>query len=218
MSVNGVTNSSQAYESRNAARNKTGQNKSTDTAVNADNTAAVYEKSEQAANTKKVYRTDTATVERLKAEAEKRLDSLKSLVQKMLAKQGQTYTNASDMYTLLREGKVQVDPEVSAQAKKDIAEDGYWGVEQTSERMLSFAKALAGGDTAKADELIDAVKKGFEAATKAWGDKLPDICKKTIDRTIEKLEAWRDGKDINSTAGVPANTFTGQAAASTIAG
>ena len=45
----------------------------------------------------------------------------------MLLKQGKTLSNANDIYSLLREGKVEVDDETRAQAKKDIAEDGYWG-------------------------------------------------------------------------------------------
>ena len=43
--------------------------------------------------------------------------------------------------------------------------------------------------------MIEAVKKGFEKATKAWGGELPQICKDTIDRTISKLESWRDSAD-----------------------
>ena len=46
---------------------------------------------------------------------------------------------------------------------------------------------------AKADTLIAAIKKGFDEATEAWGDKLPDICQKTIDAAVKKMEAWRDG-------------------------
>ena len=79
------------------------------------------------------------------------------------------------------------------QAKKDISEDGYWGVEQTSDRLVSMAKALSGDDPSKADMLIDAIKKGFEQAGKDWGEDLPDICKKTIDTAIKKMEDWRDG-------------------------
>lgn len=45
----------------------------------------------------------------------------------------------------------------------------------------------------KADTLIAAIKKGFDEATEAWGDKLPDICQKTIDAAVKKMEAWRDG-------------------------
>ena len=61
---------------------------------------------------------------------------------------------------------------------------------------MSFAKALAGGDPEQADTMINAVKKGFEQATKAWGGELPQISKDTLDRTINKLESWRDSLSI----------------------
>lgn len=69
---------------------------------------------------------------------------------------------------LLSEGNFTVDEETQKQAQADIAEDGYWGVEQTSDRILDFAKALSGNDPEKADLLIDAFKKGFDDATKSW--------------------------------------------------
>ena len=77
-----------------------------------------------------------------------------------------------------------------AQAKADIADDGYWGVEKTSDRILEFAKALSGDDPSKAEELLSAFKKGFDKATEAWGDKLPDISQKTYDAVIEKFNKW----------------------------
>ena len=80
-----------------------------------------------------------------------------------------------------------------AQAQADIAEDGYWGVEQTSDRILDFAKALSGNDPEKADLLLDAFKKGFEQATGAWGKELPDISQRTYDAVVEKFEAWKNG-------------------------
>ncbi|HWT73871.1 MAG TPA: hypothetical protein VN258_04010, partial [Mobilitalea sp.] len=189
MSVNGVNNAAQTYDSKAAAKAKSNQSQTSEEvkAKETDDTAAVYEKSETTTTKNKIYQRDNATIERLLAESEKRTQSLRDLVQKMLMKQGQTFNDATDIYGLLREGKVQVDPETRAQAQKDIADDGYWGVEQTSERMLSFAKALTGGDTSKADEMIEAVKKGYEAAKKAWGGDLPEISQRTLDATIKKL-------------------------------
>ena len=110
----------------------------------------------------------------------------------MLLKQGEAFTESTDIYALLREGKVSVDPETRAQAQKDISEEGYWGVKQTSDRLVSFAMALTGSDPSKADSMIAAVKKGFEAAMKAWGGELPRICNDTMDEAIRKLEEWRD--------------------------
>ncbi|TAH70890.1 MAG: hypothetical protein EWM47_04985 [Anaerolineaceae bacterium] len=151
--------------------------------------AAVYEKS---STTNKVHQRDQATIDRLLSEAEAGAKRLRDLVERMLLEQGETFDKATNIYGLLREGKLQVDEETRLQAQKDIAEDGYWGVEQTSERLLSFAKALSGGDPSKADIMIKAVKKGFEQAEKAWGGSLPQISRDTLDRTISKMESWRD--------------------------
>lgn len=151
--------------------------------------AAVYEKSP---DTKKVHQRDQATIDRLISEAEAGANRLRDLVERMLLRQGETLDKATNIYSLLREGKVKVDEDTRLQAQKDIAEDGYWGVGQTSERLLSFAKALSGGDPEKADIMIKAVKKGFEGAMKAWGGELPQISKDTLDLTISKMESWRD--------------------------
>lgn len=194
MGVNSITASAKGIDNKSTEKTKVNENKQDITQKNqTDNdTAAVYEKSEQSSSNAKIYKRDDATVDRLLQEADKRAQSLRDLVEKMLFKQGQTFDDSTDIYKLLQEGKVDVDPETSAQAQKDIAEDGYWGVKETSDRLVSFAKALSGGDPSKANLMIDSVKKGFEQATKAWGDGLPSICKDTLDATISKLEDWRD--------------------------
>ncbi len=200
MSVNGVTGVGQTYESSTASKSKASQN-SEQSPVKQENTssAAVYEKSEPATEvSKKTYTRDQITVDRLKAEADRRTQGLRELVKKLLLKQGETFSDETDIYKQLREGKVLVDDETRAQAQKDIAEDGYWGVEQTSDRLVEFAKALSGSDPEKANLMIDAVKKGLGEAKKAWGGNLPDICQRTIDTTIKKLEDWRDGNSENA--------------------
>lgn len=187
MSIHQITNHTDT-SSKYVGNNK-GKNPKEDVApVNADD-AAVYEKG---ADTKKVYKRDQATIDRLLSEAEASANRLKDLVERMLLSQGETISKATDIYGLLREGKVQVDEDTRLQAQRDIAEDGYWGVEQTSERLFSFAKALTGGDPSQADAMIEAVKKGFKEAEKAWGGELPQISRDTLDRTISKMEAWRD--------------------------
>ncbi|MDF2842179.1 MAG: hypothetical protein K0R00_605 [Herbinix sp.] len=191
MSVNGITGATQSYNTKSSTKSTTKETASEVRNEEAGESAAVYEKSETTPKNK-IYKRDSATIDRLVEETNKRTQSLRDLVQKMLMKQGQTFDESTDIFSLLREGKVEVDPETRAQAQKDIAEDGYWGVEQTSDRLVSFAKALSGGDPSKADEMIKAVQKGFEEATKAWGGELPDISKRTLEATIKKMETWRD--------------------------
>lgn len=161
----------------------------------AEEASAVYEKSEttkKATYDSKNPKVDQATIDKLKADAEARFASLASLVEKCLSKQGQTYKFAtlSDLMKGVVSGEVEVDPEVVAQAKKDVAEDGYWGVEQTAERIVSFAKALTGGDASKLEEMRKAIDKGFGDAEKIWGDELPEISAKTRDRINEMLDEW----------------------------
>jgi len=197
MSVNGITNVAQTYDNKSTSKTKANQDKQNEVAKqeNSNNdTAAVYEKSNTKEKQNKIYKRDSDTVERMMADAEKSAQNLRDLVEKMLLKQGQTFNDSTDIYSLLREGKVKVDSETSAQAQRDIAEDGYWGINQTSDRLVSFAKALTGGDPSKVDEMIKAVKKGFELATKAWGGELPEISKNTLDAAISKMEAWRDSE------------------------
>lgn len=85
---------------------------------------------------------------------------------------------------------LEITEESIQQAKADIAPDGYWSPEKTSDRFLEFAKALSGDDPSKANILIDAFKKGYKEAAKIWGGELPEISKKTYDLTLEKFDAW----------------------------
>lgn len=201
MAINEISNStsSAVYQSNSAASakaanttNAANTSKTSTTATDSSKVAASYEKSNSSASKKTTYKRDTALVEKMKADAEARSSSLRSLVEKMMVKQGQAFTKSTDIFSLLREGKLKVDPETAARAQKDIGEDGYWGVEQTSDRLVDFAKALSGGDPAKADELSKAIQKGFDQATKAWGSKLPDISQRTLEATMQKMEKWKN--------------------------
>lgn len=195
MSVNGIGNNQNTILNDRvksygkAKETSTVENK--DKTVSSEETAVVYEQSKEADS--KVYKRDYATIDKLKEDAERRTNQLKTLVEKLLLKQGTKVTENTNIYQLLREGKVQVDDETRAQAAKDISEDGYWGVNQTAERIVSFAKALSGSDPDKAEEMINAFQKGFDEATKTWGGTLPSICQQTYDKVMGDLESWKNG-------------------------
>lgn len=175
------------------------------TAAQTDDTAAVYEKSTNTSKTDSASSDRSAIVAQLKADQEARLDSLKSLVEKVITKQGQTFAwanssnqdllNDSSFWNAIRTGNFTVDAETAAQAQADIADDGYWGVAQTSDRLVDFAKALTGGDSSKIEAMRNAIKKGFDEAKKLWGGELPEISQKTYDATMEKLDAWANGTE-----------------------
>ena len=139
-----------------------------------------------------MYKANEEVIARLKADAQARYDQLVQLVQKLINKQGGVFADANDLWNALREGRVEVDAETKAQAPADIAEDGYWGVNATSDRIIDFAKALTGGDPSKLNDMMEAFKKGYEQAEKTWGGKLPEISQKTYDAVIEKFNKLMD--------------------------
>ena len=172
------------------ATEETAKNKKTP----AEELGVVYEKSET--TNKVTYKKDNkAIIAQLKADAEARTAQMRSLVEQMMTGQGTAIGKASDedsIWRFLAKGDFTVSADVKAQAQADIAEDGYWGVEQTSDRILDFAKALAGNDPEKAEEMLEAFEKGFKEATKTWGDELPEISQRTYDAVHEKFEAWKN--------------------------
>jgi len=164
-----------------------------------DETAVVYEKTPVAENTvtnKNNAIDREAIIAQMKADTEARMNQLTDIVKKMMTGQGNAFAMASgdDIWSFLASGDYTVTEAAKLQAQEDISEDGYWGVEQTSDRILDFAKALSGGDVSKADELLDAFKKGYEEATKAWGKELPSITKDTYKAVEEKFAAWKAGE------------------------
>jgi len=97
MSVNGITTSSQTYAAASASTASTAtasKKANDDNSSQNNNSGAVYEKS--TSGQQKTYTTDTEMVSKLKADAERRTMQLRSLVEKLLLKQGSSYTIASD--------------------------------------------------------------------------------------------------------------------------
>ncbi len=75
-------------------------------------------------------------------------------------------------------------------AKKLVAEDGYWGVKQTSERIFKQAVAISGNDPTRIDKVKEGILTGFGMARTALGSALPDISAKTLDAVMKKLDDW----------------------------
>lgn len=172
---------------------------------NTKNNGVVFNKSKSTKNdsTNQIYNKD-AIISKLKADQQSRLESMQSLVEKLLNKQKGTFDLASlmkkndvsglNLSATFEEAAKNADPDTIKAAQESISEDGYWGVNKTSDRLVSMAIALSGGDTSKADEMMAAIQKGYDRATSAWGKDLPDICKDTLEATKQKMDDWKNGK------------------------
>ena len=196
MNINGISNQTNTYAAYKSTEQKAA---ATETEGKQTEVSAVYEPSAETEKTDTVTakQKNEAIISRLKADAEARTQQLQQLVQQMISKQGNAYGQANDMWKFLASGNFTVDAQTKAQAQADIAEDGYWGVKQTSERIFDFAKALSGGDMDKMKEMQAAFEKGFKQATKTWGKELPQISQDTrsaVNKVFEDFYAG-DQKD-----------------------
>ena len=79
--------------------------------------------------------------------------------------------------------------------ESDGSED-FWGAEKTANRILDFAKSLAGSDPENFKKVKAAFEKGFGECEKIWGDKLPDVCYDTLDKVRSGFDEWE--KELNS--------------------
>lgn len=111
-------------------------------------------------------------------------DLLRGLVLNIFEKQGIDYT--------FEAGDTEVDLRSLSQAEAQdlVADDGYFGVEKTSERIFNFAVGIAGGDPSRIDAIREGVQQGFNEALDAFGGWLPDISYDTYDAVMNKLDEW----------------------------
>ena len=192
LNVGSATGKQTAYTKQSTGAVKT-ETKAEDKAQ----VSAVYEKSEEPVK-KATYSINkmsaddrAALVSQLKQDQANRQSQLTSLVQKMVSGQAGV-AKLADLFS--PENLKNVSAQDIAQAKKDISEDGYWGVKQTSQRLFDFACALAGDDVGKMKEMQAAMEKGFKKAQGAWGTKLPEICQNTIDAANKLFDDYYASK------------------------
>jgi hypothetical protein len=207
MSVNGIQGYSQidAYSAYNSVKKSTNNTKSEETtssssaASKAAESGVIYEKSSESAQAADrsgvIYKPNTALVEQLKADQEANKQRLLDMVHDTLSGQLSAFqaANGNDedsIWRFLASGKFTVSAAAKEEAQKAISEDGFYGVKQTSDRILEMAKALTGGDPDKIEAMRDAFKKGFSQATKSWGQDLPEISHKTYDAVMEGFDNW----------------------------
>lgn len=115
--------------------------------------------------------------------------SLREMLAKILEEQFTTSRIASE------DDGVDFKNLTPAEAQELVSEEGYLGVEQTSDRIVQFALSLIGQDPERLEEIKASINKGFQMAANALGGMLPDISMKTYDAVMAKLNAWATAFD-----------------------
>jgi hypothetical protein len=152
-----------------------------------------------------VSKTKSKMTTEQRAQVQKALDDasnqtarFEKFVSASLGMQGKVFKNAFNDAANKGELKhlfqnVNVTAEERVKAQEMVSEDGFYGAKQTSERLLSFAKAYAGNDLDKIEEMRSAFEKGYGQAEKAWGDELPQVSQDTYDLVQEGFDKMVSG-------------------------
>lgn len=74
------------------------------------------------------------------------------------------------------------------EATKLVSEDGYWGIDKTSQRLADFVFNGSGEDMSKLRAGREGILQGFKEAEKLWGGQLPEISYKTLDAALSRID------------------------------
>lgn len=88
------------------------------------------------------------------------------------------------------DGEIDLTEITPDEAQELVSEDGYFGVDKTSQRIVDFAINSFGGDVDKLEEMRSAIDKGFKDAAEAFGGDLPEISQQTYEAIMDKLDAF----------------------------
>ena len=137
---------------------------------------------------------DPAAINRLWTQTNHAADAIRKLVASML---GKTDATGQGFWAVRAGGRLQLSEADRAQAQEMIGEDGFFGVKQTTARIMDFAKALVGEDASeeKIENMRAAVQKGFDEVARMFGgfDKLPDVTKQTYEAIMKAFDDWKSG-------------------------
>lgn len=194
MTINSINNPVNAQQIKNLKNENIDKNKDTknkNVNLEVKNDKEIVDKFEKSQVEKDVtygkpkFKRDEGMIAKIQAEVDQVQANLKNLVKALLEKQGMTFKD------LRKDGPdIKIDEETRLEAQKAIDEGGDLSIENVSDRLVNFAKAVSGGDKSKLELMRNSIEKGFKEAEKAFGGKLPDISHKTFERTMEKLDQW----------------------------
>ncbi len=74
------------------------------------------------------------------------------------------------------------------QAAELVSEDGFFGVDKTSQRIADFVINGASSDENMIKAGREGMLEGFKQAQEMWGDELPEISQVTMQSAIEKVD------------------------------
>ncbi|MBW2185301.1 MAG: hypothetical protein JRG71_02525 [Deltaproteobacteria bacterium] len=88
------------------------------------------------------------------------------------------------------DGDINLESLTPEEATELVSDDGYFGVDNTAQRIFDFAVGMAGNDPSRLDAIVSGIADGFAQAEEAWGGTLPEISYATKDALQTMLQDW----------------------------
>ena len=96
-------------------------------------------------------------------------------------------SDSFDLKNIGYEGKPITELSVD-EANELIADDGFFGIDKTSQRVADFVFNFSGDDIELLEKGREGIVTGFEEAKEMWGDELPQISYDTQAKTLELID------------------------------
>jgi len=117
-------------------------------------------------------------------------DSIRTLISSALGRSNATgqgfWAQRADNPTLSQADRLR--------AQQLISEDGFFGVAQTTDRIMSFAIAMVGENASESqiETMRAAVQRGFDDVARMFGgfDKLPQVTQDTHTAIMQRFDEW----------------------------
>ena len=133
-----------------------------------------------------------AAIDKLWKETNHASGAIRKLVASMLGKDD---ASGQSFWAVRAGGNYKLSEADRAKAQQMVGEDGFFGAKQTTDRIMSFAKALVGEGASeeKIEKMRSAVQKGFNDVARMFGgfDNLPDVTKDTYKSIMKSFDDWK---------------------------
>ncbi|MCL2248531.1 MAG: hypothetical protein FWC13_04615 [Oscillospiraceae bacterium] len=133
---------------------------------------------------------DPTAIRNLISSTNHQVDAVRRLISSAL---GRTEPTGQGFWAQ-RADNLQLNATERAEAQALVAEDGFFGVSQTTDRIMDFARAMVGENASpeQIEEMRAAVQRGFDDVSRMFGgfDNLPQVSRDTHAAIMSQFDDW----------------------------
>ena len=130
-------------------------------------------------------------IQNLLRETNHHAEAVRKLVRNMI---GQTDSTGQGFWAARANGNFQISEADRLQAQQMVSDEGFFGVQKTTDRIMGFAKALVGEGASEKqiNQMRAAIQEGFDQVARMFGgfDNLPEVTRNTHAAIMKQFDEW----------------------------